>query len=389
MRHSLIPVSGKDVYFDPDLYKTVFDASGEGLVIADHSSTIIRANYRFLKMMRYGRSEVEDVMRWSQIAESNDLPALAVTGPAPAIREMRLRRKDGSLIDAAVTVRTVPQHDIFIVSVLDITGKKRVTQALRRRDTLLETISTMAARFLAASTWEEEIVEAIQNLGKSADVHRVYLFENSTDQEGTTLMKGLYEWTREGGGGEITGTQSQMISYAKAGVGFWEENLKEGKTVCADIKTAGEGERWNMEALGVTSFVVVPIHVGGRWWGFIGFDETRRERRWTDVEIDTLGAAAGIIGSAIRRQEAEEAMLAYITESALRLKNPVALLKENLLAIHNDIRDDTVPEDEILSQIRVQIVSAGQIAENLRELNASIAEGRREIPEAFRRFLRK
>lgn len=383
-------VSGKDTCLDAGLYETVFDATGDGLVIADRSSTIIRANRRFLRMMRYGRSEVEGVLQWSQIVEDGDLPTLAVTGTAPAIREMRLRRKDGSSIDAAVTVRAIPDCDLYIASVLDITGKKQVTQALRRRDTILEAISTMAGRFLAARTWEEEIVGALRNLCTATDVHRVYLFENTADPEtGETLLTGRYEWTREIGGGEITTAGLRGLSYRKAGVGSWEEALKNGKIVFAGIKTADDGERRNMESRGIQSVVIVPIHVGDRWWGFIGFDETREERRWTDAEIDTIEAAAGIIGSAIRRQETEEAMLAYITESALRLKNPVALLRENFEAIHDDIRDETVTKDEVLTQIRVQIAAADQIAENLRELNASITEGRREIPEAFRHFLRR
>lgn len=381
-------MSGRDTCLDAGLYEAVFDATGDGLVIADRSSTIIRANRRFLRMMRYGRSEVEGVMQWSRIAESGDLPALAVTGAAPAIREMHLQRKDGSFIDAAVTVRAVPDRGIYIVSVHDIAGRKQVTLALQRRDAILEAISTMAGRFLAARTWEEEIVGALRDLCDAADVHRVYLFENTTDPDtGETLMIGRYEWTRERRGGKMTGGRG--TSYRNAGVWSWEEDLKTEKTVFADIRTAEEGEKWNMEALGVQSVVVAPIHVGGRWWGFIGFDETREERHWTDAEIDALAAAAGIIGSAIRRQEAEEAMLAYITESALRLKNPVALLRENFEAIHDDIRDETVTKEGVLAQIRVQIAAADQIAENLRELNASIAEGRREIPEAFRHFLRR
>jgi PAS domain S-box-containing protein len=388
--HSFFSVSGRDTCFDAGLYETVFDASGDGLVIADRSSTIIRANRRFLRMTRYGQSEVEGVMQWSQIAESGNLPALAVTGTAPAIREMRLRRKDGSFIEAAVTVRATPDRGLFIVSVLDITGKKQMTQALRRRDAILEEISTMAGRFLAARSWEEEILDALRGLSTATDVHRVYLFENTTDPETSeTLMMGRYEWIRDGRGGEMIGVRQGGVSYQKAGVGDWEADLREGKTVFASISDAEETEKQNMEALGVQSVVIVPIHVGGRWWGFIGFDETRQGRRWTDVEIDTLGAAAGIIGSAIHRQETEEAMIAYITEAALRLKNPVTLLRENIETIYDDIRNGTVPKDEILSQIRVQIAVAGQIAENLRELNASIAEGRREIPEAFRIFLRQ
>jgi len=385
-------VSREDIHFDEHLYEAVFESAGDGLVVAGSTSLILRANCRFLSMAGYDRSEIEGVMQWSGVIDGPDLAALAAPGldGGQALHELHLKRKDGNLLAVAVTVESVGDRGIFTASILDISGKVRATQALRRRDAVLDAINTMAGLFLTAPRWEDVIVGALRHLCEATAVRRVYLFKNSEDpRTGDLLMNGCYEWTRDGSGGAITDPAMQNLSYRDAGVVSWIPILSAGETVFTDIGTAGDGERKNMEALGVKSEVIAPISAGGRWWGFIGFDETEEERYWAGAEIDTLGAAAGIIGSAIRRQETEEAMLAFITESALRLKNPVALVRDNLSMIHEDLSDGTTSKESILDQIRIQIANANQIAENLRMLNASIAEGRQEIPEAFRRFLTK
>ena len=60
-----------------------------------------------------------------------------------------------------------------------------------------------------------------------------------------------------------------------------------------------------LEGEGTLSLLVVPVTVGGTWWGFLGFDDCRSERAWTPLEVEALKAAADILGTAIHRQLAE------------------------------------------------------------------------------------
>jgi PAS domain S-box-containing protein len=52
----------------------------------------------------------------------------------------------------------------------------------------------------------------------------------------------------------------------------------------------------------------MPLFVGGKWWGTFGFDDFENEREWSNVEVDALKIAAGILSAAIQRQEAESAV---------------------------------------------------------------------------------
>ena len=63
-----------------------------------------------------------------------------------------------------------------------------------------------------------------------------------------------------------------------------------------------EDERRLLEPQAIRSIAVVPLFVGADWWGVMGFDQCDRERDWSASEIDTLKAAAGILGATIDRQ---------------------------------------------------------------------------------------
>jgi diguanylate cyclase (GGDEF)-like protein/PAS domain S-box-containing protein len=69
-----------------------------------------------------------------------------------------------------------------------------------------------------------------------------------------------------------------------------------------------EAERALLQAQDISSILVVPIFSRTEWWGFMGFDETKWEREWSPPEQDALRAAAGLLGAAIERQRAEQAL---------------------------------------------------------------------------------
>jgi len=52
----------------------------------------------------------------------------------------------------------------------------------------------------------------------------------------------------------------------------------------------------------------VPIHVDGQWWGIFGFDDFINEMPWSQAEIDALVAAASNLGTAIERQQSDDAL---------------------------------------------------------------------------------
>lgn len=105
---------------------------------------------------------------------------------------------------------------------------------------------------------------------------------------------------------------------------------------------------------------------------------------------DMTGATIGVswIGRDISRQrKAERALIAYLTEAALRLRNPVAIIRDHLAQVITMVESGEINRDEALMLLKVQVSNATQVLANIDELNLAIANETDEIPAAYRRFL--
>ncbi|MGB7860129.1 MAG: GAF domain-containing sensor histidine kinase, partial [Acidimicrobiia bacterium] len=144
--------------------------------------------------------------------------------------------------------------------------------------------------------------------------------------------------------------------------------LLEGKAVVIHTKDL-EGEELALyEADGVLSEATVPIFVAGVFRGSIGFIQYTEDRRWTEVEIQTLWRASHMIGAYWARQE-------YAQE--LRASNES---KERLLAsVSHEIRTPLTAIVGLSEEISASRTSLG--AEELDELNGIIAVQSRELAE--------
>ena len=94
------------------------------------------------------------------------------------------------------------------------------------------------------------------------------------------------------------------------------------------------------------------------------------------------------IGRDITEQrKAEEALVAYMTEMTMRLKQPVTIVSNTLLESAQLMKDGILTNDEIITVFEGQARNAAQIGANIQEFQKAIVEKNRSIPEAYRKFL--
>ncbi|MFA5266724.1 MAG: PAS domain S-box protein [Methanoregula sp.] len=110
---------------------------------------------------------------------------------------------------------------------------------------------------------------------------------------------------------------------------------------------------------------------------------------WNTRQIGTEGTLQDIaIGLDITaRKQAEEALLSYMTEMAMRLKGPIEIIRDNLTDVANLIRKGKLDPEEIVLVLDGQIHIADQVAQNVLEFQRAVAKNNKEIPEAYRKFL--
>ncbi len=150
----------------------------------------------------------------------------------------------------------------------------------------------------------------VARLGEATQAARVWIAEQqSHPEDGRTRIVFRFAW---GAPGVDPGFDDPRIAggidLRETGVEHLEAQLRAGRPVVTLVRELPEFERSLPARMGSKSFAVVPIFAGGEWWGFLGFGETRRERLWSAAEVEALKTAAAVIGAAIERERADDAL---------------------------------------------------------------------------------
>ena len=190
----------------------------------------------------------------------------------------------------------------------EISERKNAEDQLRQREMILEAITFAAEQFLKSSDWRININAVLERLGKTIDATHAYLFEHHIHTDGIEYTSLSHEWTAPGFPSDLDNPFYQTPHPVREDADGSDGSLRKGDLFIGNSSTFPPSERERLNELGVKAMVEVPLFVNDEWWGTIGFDDMVVERTWSLAEVDALKIAAGILGAAIQRQEAESAV---------------------------------------------------------------------------------
>ena len=174
-------------------------------------------------------------------------------------------------------------------------------------ESILAAVLFGAQKFLKKTEWSDVLVEWLERLGLATGASQVRIFANDPAAPGDPVRSSMRaQWIAPGANRGSPFGKLQHVSFRDSGCARWEELLSRGEPVIGEIDECPSSERPILLQEGITSFAMVPVFVGPRWWGFIGFAECQRKRTWSTAELNALAAAAGIYGAALERQELEQ-----------------------------------------------------------------------------------
>ena len=182
-------------------------------------------------------------------------------------------------------------------------------------DAMLAAVAFSAERLLLAEKWQDAVGHVLERLGAAAEVSRAYLIRVEAvehDYQATQLA----EWCAPGVASQFANPTLQGAPLSRTGFGRWIEIMTSHGTVHGAVRTFPDAERRELGGQDIVSIAALPVFVDGRWWAFIGFDDCVVERRWTEHELDSLRAVAGMLGAAEQRARSEGRRLE--TEGRLR-----------------------------------------------------------------------
>lgn len=144
---------------------------------------------------------------------------------------------------------------------------------------------------------ENGINQMMELVGKSFDVSRVYIFE---DNEDGTICSNTFEWCSSGIEPEID--KLKNVSYEEDLGGCYRDNFNDDNIFyCHDVKTLIPAQRELLEMQGIKSMLQCAIMDEGKFRGYIGFDECRGNRFWTQDQIDALAFISKVISVFLMR----------------------------------------------------------------------------------------
>jgi PAS domain S-box-containing protein len=124
-------------------YRTLFEYAPDGILIADAESNYLDANASICRMLGYPRAELIGLHALDIVAETeirHIAPALSeINAKSDHHREWQLRRKDGSMFGAVVSVTKIPDGNLLAM-IRDITDQKQAADALRTATELMAAI---------------------------------------------------------------------------------------------------------------------------------------------------------------------------------------------------------------------------------------------------------
>jgi len=324
----------------PIAHQVILEHLWDGVIVLDRVDRIVHLNPAAEEILGQRAAQIIGMSAGEVLATWPDV--LTYLKAEAEARETIHLPEESRYIDLSLSpLRDSHGHLIGRLLVLrDVTEQYVHQQALRRRDEILQAVAFTSQRLLQTESWDQAMKEILARLGQAADVSRVYIFENHKADDGTLLTSQRYEWVAPGITPQIDNPELQNFPWVESGFERWVTILSRGEAVAGLVREFPESERAILELQDIRSILVLPIFVGEQWWGFIGFDECRSERRWDGSEQEALRTAANAIGVAIQRRQTEKrlqklAMVAAAVTSSLDLNQVLDAIATSALQLVN------------------------------------------------------
>lgn len=170
-------------------------------------------------------------------------------------------------------------------------------------NTAASTFMRVFSALYSSPDLNDGINQILELIGREYDVSRVYIFEDTPDGK---YCSNTFEWCAEGIQSEKDSLQ--MVSYEDDLDGSYRSNMNDdGIFYCHDVAELEDpGQREILMRQGIKSVLQCLITDAGKIKGFVGFDECRSNRFWTQEQIDSLAFLSHVISIFLMKERSKK-----------------------------------------------------------------------------------
>ncbi len=142
--------------YSENLYRTVFENTGTGMILIEEDTTISLVNAQYEKCLNRSKLEIEGKRSWTDFVHKEDLERLKTyhglrrINPdlVPSQYEIRVTDGKGRLRDLLTTVSMIPGTKRSVASLQDITERKQTERALEQTVAELHNLQCITHKLL-------------------------------------------------------------------------------------------------------------------------------------------------------------------------------------------------------------------------------------------------
>ena len=216
--------------------------------------------------------------------------------------------------DAEDIVFTRSIADIISISI-ETRRRKKAEKQLAFRSEILAAVAKITEKLLISGNIQDTLNDHFELLGEATRVDKVYFYENNIATNYLTLKNVWYN------GANLNKSKDDDISeFMLDELGIISEKILANEAVniiTSELDHSALKKRF--EERHILSVLIVPIVIKKVFYGFIGFDNCKVERRWTEDQLNILQSLVDNIANTIERKIAENAIKE--SENNFRLLN--------------------------------------------------------------------
>lgn len=283
----------------------------------------IEVNAAFLKKLHYKMSEVigkTPVDLGLFVQPEKQTKIINALQKKEYIRniELKIRTNTGKILDSIFYEEIIEnQNGKFLLSmIIDISKYEQREKKIKKNLGQQMILAKISAKLNRYKNFNKTMNEILKKITVHVETSRSYIFENSPD--GKTASN-TFEWCAKNIKPQMNNQQN--ISYDENFL-FLKKLHKQGIFLSRDISKLPADIKKTLEPQDVKSILILPLTVNGKFFGFMGFERTSKERKWHTSEIIMLKTISASISSIYEKKRNIEEVKSK-TEQISQEKNKV------------------------------------------------------------------